>query len=168
MTVPWNGFPLSKIIEAAKPKSDAKFVRFVTANNPEEMPGIAKRPNYPWPYTEGLTLEEAMHDLTFVATGMYGKPMPKQNGAPIRLVVPWKYGYKSIKSIVAIEFVTQQPKTLWNTLSAREYPFESNVEPHVPHPRWSQETHRMLGSRQRVKTLLYNGYADQVAKLYKA
>jgi len=166
MTVPWLGFPLSKIIEAANPKAEAKFVKFITALNPDEMPGVLRRPNYPWPYTEGLTIEEAMHELSFVATGMYGKPMPKQNGAPIRTVIPWKYGYKSIKSIVAIEFTKEQPKTLWETLSPREYPFESNVEPQIPHPRWSQASHRVLGSNTRVPTLPYNGYAEQVANLY--
>lgn len=166
MTVPWTGFPMHKIIRAAKPKPEAKFVKFVTALKRDEMPGVQRLAGYPWPYTEGLTVKEAMHDLSFVATGIYGKPMPKQNGAPIRTVIPWKYGYKSIKSIVSIEFTKEQPKTLWETLAPDEYPFESNVEPQIPHPRWSQATHRVLGSNERVRTLPYNGYAKQVAKLY--
>lgn len=167
MTVPWTGFPLAKLLRKVKPTKQARFVKFVTAFKPEQMPGVHRLRNYPWPYTEGLRLDEAMHDLTFVTTGIYGKPLPKQNGAPIRLVVPWKYGYKSIKSIVSIELVKDQPATLWETLSPEEYPFESNVEPEVPHPRWSQATHRIIGSNQRVRTLPYNGYEKQVAKLYK-
>ena len=166
MVVPWNGFPLNKIIAKAEPTAKAKYVRFVTAFNPQQMPGIKFLPNYPWPYTEGMRLDEAMHDLTFVASGIYGKPLPKQNGAPLRLVVPWKYGFKSIKSIVKIEFVDKQPKTLWNALSPREYPFESNVEPDVPHPRWSQATERVLGTGLRIKSLKFNGY-NEVAKFYK-
>jgi len=131
------------------------------------MPGIARLSNYPWPYTEGLRMDEALHPLTIMATGLYGKPLPKQNGGPIRLVVPWKYGYKSIKSIDRIEFTDAQPKTLWETLAPDEYPFESNVEPAIPHPRWSQASERVLGSNRRIATLKYNGYADQVASLYK-
>jgi methionine sulfoxide reductase catalytic subunit len=167
MTVPWTGFPLSRLLKLVEPKADAKFVKFVSANRPAEMPGIARLASYPWPYTEGLTMEEATHDLTFVATGIFGKPMPKQNGAPIRTVVPWKYGYKSIKSIEEIEFTREQPKTLWETLSAVEYPFESNVEPDVPHPRWSQATHRIVDTGDRVRTQEYNGYGKQVASLYR-
>jgi sulfoxide reductase catalytic subunit YedY len=169
MIVPWTGFELRKLIEKAQPKPEAKFVRFVTALKREEMPGIARLPEYPWPYTEGLRMDEAMHPLTLVATGIYGKPMPKQHGAPVRLVVPWKYGYKSIKSIVKIEFVAAQPKTLWESLAPDEYPFESNVNPGVPHPRWSQATEWMLGDQNtRVRTKLYNGYGEWVGKLYKA
>lgn len=168
MIVPWTGFPLSKLIERAKPKPEAKFVRFETANRPAQMPGISAMKNYPWPYFEGLRMEEAMHPLTLVATGIYGKPLPKQHGAPIRVVVPWKYGYKSIKSIVKVEFVEKQPKTFWETLQPEEYPFESNVNPAVPHPRWSQATERMIDTGDRVRTKPFNGYAEQVANLYKA
>ena len=166
MIVPWTGFPLGKLLEAAKPKAEAKFVRFETFNKPEEAPGLQRYTQYPWPYTEGLRLDEAMHPLTLLASGIYGKPLPKQHGAPVRLVVPWKYGYKSIKSIVKIELTARQPATLWETLQPDEYPFESNVDPGVPHPRWSQATERQIDTGDRVKTLLYNGYADQVAKLY--
>lgn len=169
MIVPWTGFELRKLLEKAQPKPEAKFVRFVTALRREEMPGVARLPEYPWPYTEGLRMDEAMHPLTLVATGIYGKPLPKQNGAPARLVVPWKYGYKSIKSIVKIEFVAKQPATLWETLAPDEYPFESNVNPAVPHPRWSQATEWMLGDQNtRVRTKIYNGYGEWVTKLYKA
>ncbi|HUS36508.1 MAG TPA: protein-methionine-sulfoxide reductase catalytic subunit MsrP [Verrucomicrobiae bacterium] len=169
MIVPWTGFELRKLIEKAQPKPEAKFVRFVTALKREEMPGVARLSEYPWPYTEGLRMDEAMHPLTLVATGIYGKPLPKQHGAPVRIVVPWKYGYKSIKSIVKIEFVATQPKTLWETLAPDEYPFESNVNPGVPHPRWSQATEWMLGDQNtRVRTKLYNGYGEWVGKLYKA
>jgi methionine sulfoxide reductase catalytic subunit len=166
MVVPWTGFPLAKVIEKAQPKSEARFVSFTTALRPDEMPGIARLADYPWPYTEGLTLEEARHPLTLLATGIYGRPMPKQNGAPVRLVVPWKYGYKSIKSIVRIEFTPKQPATLWETLNPKEYPFESNVDPKVPHPRWSQSTERMVDTGDRVPTRYLNGYADLVGKLY--
>ena len=169
MIVPWTGFPLSKLIEKARPKSEARFVRFETANRPDQMPGMRspQTAGYPWPYFEGLRMDEAMHPLTFVATGIYGKPMPKQQGAPVRLVVPWKYGYKSIKSVVKMEFVDRQPKTFWEMLAADEYPFESNVNPAVPHPRWSQAIERMIDTGDRVRTLPFNGYASQVAKLYK-
>ncbi len=166
MTVPWTGFPLAKLIEKAKPKPEAKFVKFTTAMQPDQMPGINALAEYPWPYTEGLRLDEAMNPLTLVATGLYGEPLRKQNGAPVRIVVPWKYGYKSIKSIVKLEFVARQPRTLWETLNPREYPFESNVDPGVPHPRWSQATERVLGNGNSVATVKYNGYGDYVAKLY--
>jgi sulfoxide reductase catalytic subunit YedY len=168
MIVPWTGFPLSKLIERAKPKPEAKFIRFETANKPDQMPGMRAMRNYPWPYFEGLRMDEAMNPLTLVATGIYGKPLPKQHGAPVRIVVPWKYGYKSIKSIVKVEFVDKQPKTFWEALQPEEYPFESNVNPAVPHPRWSQATERMIDTGDRVRTKPYNGYAEQVAKLYKA
>ena len=169
MIVPWTGFPLSKLLEKARPKSEARFLRFETANRPKEMPGMssASTANYPWPYFEGLRLDEALHSLTFVATGLYGKPMAKQHGAPVRVVVPWKYGYKSIKSVVKIEFLEKQPKTFWEMLAADEYPFESNVDPAVPHPRWSQATERMIDTGDRVRTQPYNGYASQVARLYR-
>lgn len=166
MVVPWTGFPLSKLIEKAQPKPEAKFVRFQTFMRRDQAPGFDVMPSYPWPYTEGLRLDEAMNPLTLLATGIYGKPLPKQNGAPIRAVVPWKYGYKSIKSIVKIEFVAQQPATLWETLAPDEYPFESNVNPNVDHPRWSQATERIIDTGSRVRTKLYNGYGDYVAKLY--
>jgi sulfoxide reductase catalytic subunit YedY len=166
MVVPWTGFPLSKLLEKVKPRSEAKFVKFTSFFRPDQAPGFADS-SYPWPYTEGLRLEEAMNPLTLVATGMYGKPLLKQNGAPIRMVVPWKYGYKSIKSIVKMELVAQQPATLWETLAPDEYPFESNVNPRVPHPRWSQATERVLDTGNRVNTQLYNGYGQYVASLYK-
>ena len=167
MIVPWTGYTLSKLLKQAEPKASAKYVKFYTAMKPAEMPGLARLPQYPWPYTEGLRLDEAMHDLTFMATGIFGESLPKQNGAPLRLVVPWKYGYKSIKSIVKIELTDRQPKTLWNALSPREYPFESNVDPGVPHPRWSQASERLIGPNPvRIKTIKYNGY-PQVAGLYK-
>jgi sulfoxide reductase catalytic subunit YedY len=166
MVVPWTGFPMSKLLEKIKPKPEAKFVKFTTFNRPDQAPGFAVLPEYPWPYTEGLRMDEAMNPLTLVTTGLYGKPLPKQNGAPIRMVVPWKYGYKSIKSIVKIELVATQPKTLWESLAPDEYPFESNVNPNIPHPRWSQATERVVDTGNRVNTQLYNGYGDYVAKLY--
>ncbi|MEC8929479.1 MAG: protein-methionine-sulfoxide reductase catalytic subunit MsrP [Verrucomicrobiota bacterium] len=170
MVVPWTGFPLRKLIEKVQPKPEAKFVRFATYFDRRTMPGVNLLPSYPWPYTEGLRIEEALHPLTMVVTGMYGKPLPKQNGAPIRLVVPWKYGYKSIKSVQLIEFTAKQPKTLWESLAPDEYPFESNVNPGVPHPRWSQATERQIikdpYTQVRIRTQKYNGYGDEVAKLY--
>jgi len=166
MVLPWTGFPLSKLIEKAAPKAEAKFIRFETFNRPEQAPGMSRLADYPWPYFEGLRMDEAMHPLTMVVTGIYGKPLPKQHGAPVRIVVPWKYGYKSIKSIVKMDFVRDQPKTFWETLGPDEYPFESNVNPKVPHPRWSQATERVVDTGDRIKTLLYNGYANEVAKLY--
>ncbi len=165
--VPWTGFELRKLLQKVQPKAEAKFVKFVTANRPEQMPGISRLRGYPWPYTEGVTLAEAMHPLTMLVTGVYGKPLPKQNGAPIRLVVPWKYGFKSGKSLVEIELVAKQPKTLWETLSPEEYPFESNVDPAVPHARWSQATERVVDSGDRIRTLPLNGYAAQLSGLYK-
>jgi sulfoxide reductase catalytic subunit YedY len=167
MTVPWTGFPISKLLEKVSPKPEAKFIRFQTFFRPAEAPGFADK-SYPWPYTEGLRIEEAMNPLALFVTGIYGKPLPKQHGAPIRVIVPWKYGYKSIKSIVKIEFVDKQPSTLWETLAPNEYPFESNVNPEVPHPRWSQSTERIIDTGARVRTKIYNGYGDYVAKLYKA
>jgi sulfoxide reductase catalytic subunit YedY len=152
MVVPWTGFPLSKLIEKVSPKSSAKFVRFETFNRPEQAPGIKRLTDYPWPYIEGLRMDEAMNPLTLVATGIYGKPLPKQHGAPARIVVPWKYGYKGAKSIVKIEFVEEQPKTFWETIAPKEYPFESNVDPAVPHPRWSQATEEILDTGERVPT----------------
>jgi sulfoxide reductase catalytic subunit YedY len=166
MVVPWTGFPFAKLAELVRPKPEAKFVRLVTALKPEQMPGIARAPDYPWPYFEGLRLDEALHPLTFVATGIYGKPLGRQFGPPLRLVVPWKYGYKSIKSLVRIDFVDRQPPIFWETLQPQEYPFESNVDPAVPHPRWSQATERMIDTGDRVRTKPYNGYGDAVARLY--
>jgi sulfoxide reductase catalytic subunit YedY len=166
MVIPWMGFPLASLLKEVEPASDAKFVRFETVYRPEEMPGL-KSPFYPWPYQEGLRLDEAMNDLAILATGLYGQPMPNPNGAPLRLVVPWKYGFKSIKSIVKIELVAEQPATLWNTVGANEYGFYSNVNPERPHPRWSQASERRIGELGRRPTLMFNGYAEQVADLYK-
>ncbi len=165
MVIPWLGFSLSQILNEVEPQASAKYVRFVTVMRPEEMPDQKSR-FYPWPYTEGLRLDEAMHDLTILSTGLYGQSLLNQNGAPIRLVVPWKYGFKSIKSIVRIELVEEQPDTLWSTLAPYEYGFYSNVNPEKPHPRWSQATERRIGEFQRRPTLMFNGYSDQVADLY--
>ena len=169
ITVPWTGFPLSKLIERCKPLSKATHVRFVSANVPEQMPGLANSPWYPWPYFEGLRMDEAMNDLAFVATGMYGEPLPKQNGSPIRMVLPWKYGYKGAKAIVRIEFVDKQPGTFWNDLQPAEYGFLSNVNPNVPHPRWSQANERFMpreNVEERLPTQLFNGYEEWVGDLY--
>jgi len=166
MVIPWTGFTLSSLLKEVEPTSDAKYVRFETVYRTEEMPG-QKSPFYPWPYQEGLRLDEAMHDLTILATGIYGQPMPNQDGAPIRLVVPWKYGFKSIKSIVKIELVEEQPSTLWSSVGPGEYGFYSNVNPERSHPRWSQASERRIGELSRRPTLMFNGYAEQVADLYK-
>lgn len=166
MVIPWMGFPLAKLLAEAEPASEAKFVRFVSIYRPEEMHGQGS-PFYDWPYQEGLRLDEAMHDLTLLATGLYGELLPNQNGAPIRLVVPWKYGFKSIKGIVKIELTDKQPNTLWNTASPREYGFYSNVNPNVPHPRWSQSSERRIGELARRPTLMFNGYEKEVAYLYE-
>ena len=166
MVIPWTGFTLASLLKEVEPTSDAKYVRFETVLRPEEMPG-QKSPFYPWPYQEGLRLDEAMHDLTILATGLYGMDMPNQNGAPIRLVVPWKYGFKSLKSIVKIELVEEQPTTLWSMVGPNEYGFYSNVNPDRPHPRWSQASERRIGEFSRRPTLMFNGYAEQVADLYK-
>ncbi len=165
MVVPWNGFPLKALIKKVEPTARAKFVKFTSFYDPEVAPG-QRQIGLPWPYTEGLTLAEAMNELTFLATGIYGHLQPPQHGAPIRLVTPWKYGYKSIKSIVKIEFTETQPKTFWNTLVPHEYGFVSNVDPEVPHPRWSQKEERMIGIDKVVPTLKYNGYGKWVANLY--
>ncbi len=171
MVIPWDGFQLSKVLEQAQPKSSAKFVAFETLVRPEEMSGQRGfLQALDWPYREGLRLDEAMHPLTILATGIYGEPMPNQNGAPIRLVVPWKYGFKGIKSIVRISLVDRQPPTTWNMQNAREYGFYSNVNPAVDHPRWSQATERRIGEggifAKRRPTLPFNGYGNQVASLY--
>ena len=165
MVIPWEGFTLAGLLKMVEPTSDAKYVRFETVFRPNEMPG-QNDPSYPWPYQEGLRLDEAMNDLVFLATGMYGEPNVAQNGAPIRLVVPWKYGFKSIKSIVKIELVTEKPATMWNEIAPNEYGFYSNVNPNVDHPRWSQASERRIGELSRRPTLMFNGYGDQVASLY--
>jgi sulfoxide reductase catalytic subunit YedY len=165
MVIPWNGFPLSKMLEIVEPTADAKYVRFETILDPDNMPG-QKSPWFKWPYVEGLRLDEAMHDLTFMATGLYGQDLLPQNGAPFRLVVPWKYGFKSIKSIVRIDLVDTMPTSLWMDSAPREYGFFANVNPEVDHPRWSQATERRIGELGRRKTLMFNGYAEQVAHLY--
>jgi sulfoxide reductase catalytic subunit YedY len=170
MVVPWGGFPLAKLIPKLKPKSTAKYVVFQTFSDHKIGTNMDHLSFYPWPYQEGLTMEEAMNPLTLMATGMYGKKLPKQNGAPLRLVVPWKYGFKSIKSIVKIEFSDKQPKTLWNELAPNEYGFYANVNPNVDHPRWSQATERVLDGKffpTRIPTKLFNGYESEVASLYK-
>lgn len=166
MVIPWNGFPLASLLNEVRPTSAAKYVRFEAIYDPQELPG-QKSPFYSWPYQEGLRLDEAMHDLTILATGLYGEMMPTQNGAPIRLVVPWKYGFKSIKSIVKIELVASQPSTLWNDAAPHEYGFYSNVNPQVSHPRWSQASERRIGELGRRPTLMFNGYAEEVAHLYE-
>lgn len=166
MVIPWTGFPLAKLLAEVEPTSDAKFVRFETVYRPEEMPGL-KSPFYDWPYQEGLRLDEAMNNLTLLATGLYGETLPNQSGAPIRLVVPWKYGFKSIKGIVKIELTDTQPSTLWSTAAQNEYGFYSNVNPNVSHPRWSQASERRIGELSRRPTLMFNGYEEQVAHLYE-
>ena len=165
MVIPWVGFPLSKLLKAVEPTSSAKYVRFETVTRPGEMPGQNDR-SYPWPYQEGLRLDEAMHDLTILAAGMYGGELPAQNGGGLRLVVPWKYGFKSIKAVIKIELVTEPPATMWSSIAPNEYGFYSNVNPQVDHPRWSQGSERRIGEVQRRDTLMFNGYADQVAALY--
>lgn len=166
MAVPWDGFPMKKFLEWVSPKPEAKYLRFLTFDRPDQAPGVVSTPHYPWPYHEALTIEEASNELTMLAVGIYGHPLPKQHGAPVRLIVPWKYGLKNIKSIVRIEFTDTQPGTFWNELVPDEYSFLSNVEPDVPHPRWSQATERLIDTGERVPTQLYNGYADLVAHLY--
>lgn len=166
MAVPWTGFTLKQLVDLAKPQSGAKYIRFETFMNPRVAPGQSQR-WYPWPYTEGLTMAEATNDLTLMVTGIYGKPIPNQHGAPLRLITPWKYGFKSVKSISKISFVAERPKTFWEGLQASEYGFWANVNPEVSHPRWSQASEQLLGSRDRRPTLLFNGYAEQVAGLYK-
>jgi len=166
MVIPWNGFPLASLLKEVEPTSDAKYVRFESLMDVEQMPGQKSR-FYPWPYQEGLRLDEAMNDLTLLATGLYGERMPNQNGAPIRLVVPWKYGFKSIKSIVKIELVDYQPETLWSAVAPNEYGFYSNVNPEVSHPRWSQASERRIGELGRRPTYMFNGYAEEVAYLYE-
>ena len=165
MVVPWSGIPLGKLIDRLEPTSRAKFVEFTTLLDPKQMPG-QRRAILDWPYTEGLRMDEARHPLALLVTGVYGKPLPNQNGAPLRLVVPWKYGFKGGKSLVRIRFVEQQPATTWNLAAPDEYGFYANVNPDVDHPRWSQARERRVGEFFKRKTLPFNGYADQVASLY--
>ena len=166
MVIPWMGFPLASLLKEVEPTSDARFVRFETLMDTEQFPHEGSH-LYPWPYKEGLRLDEAMHNLTILATGLYGQPLPNPDGAPIRLVVPWKYGFKSIKSIVKIELVDQQPGTFWRSVNRKEYGFYSNVNPTQTHPRWSQASERRIGELGHRETLMFNGYAEQVASLYQ-
>ena len=165
MTVPWTGFPLSALVKIAQPTASAKYVVFESAQLPRVMPGV-RSSLYPWPYVEGCTMEEANTDLAFMVTGMYGKELPKQDGAPLRLHLPWKYGFKSGKSIVKISFTDKQPETMWHAIQPEEYGFWANINPAVPHPRWSQASERLLGSGERVPTVIWNGYGEWVAGLY--
>ena len=165
MAVPWSGVPLAGLMKVAKPTAGAKYLRMETFMDPKVAPG-QKQSWYPWPYVEGLTIEEARNELAFLATGIYGKPLPNQNGAPIRLVTPWKYGFKSIKSIVRFTFTDKRPVSFWEELAGNEYGFWANVNPGIPHPRWPQKTERMLGSDARVPTMIFNGYREQVEGLY--
>lgn len=166
MAVPWTGFPIKAFVTLVEPLPSAKYMRMVTFNNPEQAVGM-NDDTYPWPYYEGLTMSEATNDLALFVTGIYGHELTKQHGAPLRLVIPWKYGYKSIKSIVQVEFLDKQPPTFWADLVPREYEFSANVNPAVPHPRWSQASERMIGTEERRPTLPFNGYAEFVADLYK-
>jgi methionine sulfoxide reductase catalytic subunit len=166
MSVPWTGFPMAALVDLAKPLGSAKYVRMETFMDPATAPE-QKKFFYPWPYVEGLTMAETRNELAFLVTGMYGKPTPKQDGAPLRLAVPWKYGFKSVKSIVRFEFTDKRPKSYWEALQSSEYGFWANVNPEVPHPRWSQATERVLGSNERRPTLLWNGYGEFVADIYK-
>ena len=165
MVIPWLGFPLANLVKRVEPTSKAKYLEFTTLHDAQQMPG-QRRPVLDWPYTEGLRVDEAMHPLTLLVAGLYGKVLPNQNGAPLRLVVPWKYGFKGIKSIVKIRFVETQPRTAWNVAAPDEYGFYANVNPDVDHPRWSQAKERRIGEFRRRATLPFNGYADQVAGLY--
>jgi sulfoxide reductase catalytic subunit YedY len=168
MVIPWDGFALAKLVAMAEPKAEAKYLQFTSFLDPSNCPG-QRTQDYPWPYTEGLTLPEATNELAFLATGIYGKPLLNQNGAPIRLVVPWKYGFKGAKSLARIDFVAQQPATLWNQMAPEEYGFYANVNPEVDHPRWSQKTERVIGAGffgGRQPTLKFNGYEKEVAGLY--
>jgi len=166
MVIPWVGIPLADVLQRFEPTSQAKYVSFTTVLRPEEMPGV-RRPVLDWPYREGLRIDEAMHPLTLLTVGLYGEALPNQNGAPIRLIVPWKYGFKSIKSIVRIEFTREQPDTAWNLSAPQEYGFYSNVNPEVDHPRWSQRKERRIGEFRKRQTLMFNGYGEQVASLYR-
>jgi len=166
MVIPWQGFPLASLLKAVEPTLDAKYVAFTTLLDPGQFPGQGNV-FYPWPYTEGMRLDEAMNDLTLMATGLYGAPLPPQDGAPLRLVIPWKYGFKSIKAIVKIELTADEPETFWKSIASNEYGFYANVNPDVPHPRWLQSSERRIGELSRRPTLMFNGYAEQVAHLYE-
>jgi len=166
MAIPWSGFPMARLLELAQPLSSAKYLRMETFLDPSVAPG-QRQTWYPWPYVEGLTIAEASNELAFLVTGAYGKPVAKQMGAPLRLAVPWKYGFKSIKSIVRFTFTDKRPKTFWEALQASEYGFWANVNPEVSHPRWSQASEEVLGTGERRPTLLFNGYGDYVAQMYK-
>ena len=165
MVIPWIGFPLKKLLDQVEPMGNASYVAFETVKRPQQMPGV-RSATLDFPYVEGLRLDEALHPLTLLATGIYGKVLLPQNGAPVRLVVPWKYGYKSAKAIVKIRLVADEPPTTWNLAAPDEYGFYSNVNPQVAHPRWSQATERRIGEFGRRDTLMFNGYADEVAQLY--
>jgi sulfoxide reductase catalytic subunit YedY len=165
MVIPWQGIPLADMIKTFDPLPSAKYVQFTTIYAPDEMPG-QKLAILPWPYVEGLRMDEAMHPLTLMVTGLYGKTLPNQNGAPLRLIVPWKYGFKGVKAITRISFVDKQPRNTWQISSPNEYGFYANVNPEVDHPRWTQASERRIGQFRRVRTLMFNGYADQVASLY--
>lgn len=169
MAVPWTGFEMSALLRMVEPLDSAKYVEFKTFGSDQVPASIApgfREPWYPWPYTEGVTIAEAANELTFLVTGIYGKPLPPQNGAPLRLALPWKYGFKSIKSIVSINFSNRRPKSYWEALQASEYGFWANVNPEVPHPRWSQASESIVGTRERKPTLIWNGYGEQVASMY--
>ena len=166
MAVPWSGFPLKALVDLARPLGGTTYLRMETFLDPDRASG-QKQFWYPWPYVEGLTIAEATHELAFIATGLYGKPIPRQNGAPLRLAVPWKYGFKSIKSIVRFTFTDERPLNFWQEIQDNEYGFWANVNPEVPHPRWSQAEETPLGSTMKVPTVLYNGYAEFVADLYQ-
>ncbi|HET9715057.1 MAG TPA: protein-methionine-sulfoxide reductase catalytic subunit MsrP [Pseudolabrys sp.] len=166
MAIAWTGFPFAKLVDFARPLGSAKYVRMETFNDPKVAPGM-RQPWFPWPYIEGLTIAEATNELAFLATGAYGHPMAKQHGAPLRLAVPWKYGFKSIKSIVRFSFTDKRPKGMWEALQSSEYGFWANVNPAVPHPRWSQATEEVIGTGERRPTLIFNGYGEYVADLYK-
>ncbi|MGB0843407.1 MAG: protein-methionine-sulfoxide reductase catalytic subunit MsrP [Alphaproteobacteria bacterium] len=166
MTVPWSGFSLAALVKAVEPTSDAKYLRFETFSDPNQARGIKQSPWYPWPYIDGMTIEEATNELSFMVTGLYGKPLPKQNGAPLRLHLPWKYGFKHVKGIVKISFTKRRPVGFWEQLQKREYGFWANVNPEVPHKRWSQATERDIATNERRPTLKYNGYEEEVAGLY--
>ena len=165
LVVPWTGFPMSQLLKIAEPLGSAKYAVFTTAEQPANMPGLSD-PIYPWPYVEGVTIEEAANELAFISVGMYGKEMPKQNGAPLRMTIPWKYGFKSGKAFVKLSFTEKRPQTMWATIAPDEYGFWANVNPAVPHPRWSQARERVIGTSEIVPTQIFNGYGDYVSSLY--
>lgn len=167
MAVPWLGFPLAALLKRVEPTAKAKFVRFISVNRPDQMPGVKYSGNYPWPYYEGVRIDEAMNPLAFMVTGVYGKPLPNQNGAPLRVALPWKYGFKSSKAIVRIELVEKKPDTFWNVAVPNEYGFFANVNPAKPHPRWSQAVEQLIPNMVRIATQPYNGYGKWVADMYK-